>query len=128
MALKLNLKENEKIVIGGAVIRNGSRHIELYVENNVPILRQKDIMTEQEVNTPARRIYFAIQLMYIDADNMITHQGALTDRITEIVEAAPSTRPYLLTIAEYVADGKLYQALKAARQLIDYEKELLAHA
>jgi len=128
MSLKLNLKGDEKIIIGGAVLRNGPRHAELYVENSVPILRQKDIMTEEEAKSPARRIYFAIQLMYIDGENRSTYQDMFAAMAQQIAVAAPSTQPYLLQIAEQIAAGKLYQALKVAHQLIDYEKELLANA
>lgn len=128
MSLKLNLKGDEKIIIGGAVLRNGPRHTELYVENNVPILRQKDIMTEEEAKSPARRIYFAVQLMYIDGENRPMYQEMFSALAQEIVVAAPSTQSYLLQITELISVGKLYQALKIAQQLIDYEKELLAHA
>jgi flagellar biosynthesis repressor protein FlbT len=128
MSLKLNLKADEKIIIGGAVLRNGPRHAELYVENSVPILRQKDIMTEEEAQSPARRIYFLLQLMYIDAENRPAYQESLGGLMQEVVAAAPSTQSYLVKIVEEIAAGRLYQALKSAHQLIDYEKELFAHA
>jgi flagellar protein FlbT len=128
MALKLNLKADEKLIIGGAVIRNGAKHTEIYVENNVPILRHKDIMTEEEAQSPARRIYFVLQLMYIDADNMQEYIDRFSELAKEIATAAPSTRTYLVQITELLTAAKLYQALKVARQLVDYEKELFAHA
>jgi flagellar protein FlbT len=43
MSLKLRLKPDEKVIIGGAVIRNGSKASEFVVENTVPILRQKTL-------------------------------------------------------------------------------------
>ncbi len=46
MALKIALKPQEKVIIGGAVIQNGKNRSELLVENNVAILREKDIMRE----------------------------------------------------------------------------------
>ena len=127
MALKLQLKGDEKLIIGGAVLRNGPKHAEIYVENNVPILRHKDIMSEDEAQSPARRIYFVIQLMYIDVDNMQGYVEQYASLARDIVEAAPSTQPFLLKISEQLAAGRSYQALKTARQLIDYEKELIAH-
>lgn len=128
MALKLSLKANEKLIIGGAVIRNGSHHTELYVENDTPILRQKDILTEKDANTPARRVYFALQLMYIDPDNGPGYREAFQQLTADIVSAAPSSRQLLVEIAEHVTSGRLYQALKLARHLIDLETELLSHA
>jgi flagellar protein FlbT len=67
MALKITLKPNEKMIIGGTVIVNGSSTISnLIIEYQVPLLRQKDILSEKDTNSPSKRIYFAIQLMYID--------------------------------------------------------------
>jgi len=40
MALKITLKPNEKMIVGGAVITNANiRNTDLIIENNVPILR-----------------------------------------------------------------------------------------
>lgn len=128
MSLKLTLKPHEKIIIGGAVIRNGNKHAEFLVENNVPILRQKDILTEANTDTPARRIYFVVQLMYIDGDNRETYISSYFALRQEMAEAAPSTRSYLDKISELIAVSQFYQALKTARQLIEYEKELIANA
>ena len=44
MALKLSLKPGEKMIIGGAVVKNGDAKAELFIENQVPLLREKDIM------------------------------------------------------------------------------------
>ena len=54
------------MIIGGAVITNAGTKCNFVVENTVPILRDKDILSTDKANTPARRIYFSIQLMYID--------------------------------------------------------------
>lgn len=128
MPLKLTLKANEKIIIGGAVVRNGSRHAELTIENNVPILRQKDIMTEGDANSPARRVYFIIQLLYIDVENRTAYLGPLQQLLDDIATAAPSSRALVDGIRQHVENGHLYQALKVAHQLIDYETELISHA
>lgn len=127
MPLKLSLKPDERVIIGGAVIQNGKRHTEFYIENNVPILREKDILPEVDADTPARRIYFALQLMYIDADNRSTHIESFFTLAHDLMEAAPSTRQLILKICEQVTVSCFYHALKTARTLIDYEKELITH-
>ena len=126
MALKIRLKSEEKIIIGGAVIRNGMRHhADFFVENNVPILRQKDIITEIDAITPARRLYYLLQLLYIDAEQQSKHLENLLPMIQDIAEAAPSTEKYLGPIREQLSGQEYYQALKTARQLIEYEQILL---
>lgn len=127
MALKLNLKPEERVIIGGAVIRNGNRHTELYIENTVPLLREKDILPEDAADTPARRIYFAVQLMYIDVENRPAHIEYFFNLAHDLMDAAPSTKSYILDICEQVTVSRFYQALKIARTLIDYEKERIAN-
>ena len=127
MALKLTLKPHEKVILGGAVIQNGSSTSHFSVENNVPILRQADILTQDQAITPCRRIYMAIQLMYIDERNTATLHPVYWELVKEVIEAAPSMKDLLSQISQYILDGKFYQALKAARNLIQHEEELLKH-
>ena len=128
MALKLKLKPEESIIIGGAVIKNGSKGTELFIENNVPILRQKDILSEDEVTSPCKRIYFAVQLMYIDVANMQTYHQTYWELVKEVLAAAPSTGRIIQQISDNILTANYYPALKQARKLIEYEEELLAHA
>jgi len=125
MALKITLKPHEKMIIDGAVVTNGANRCELYIENSVPILRQKDILGEMEANSPARRIYFAIQLMYIDRANLELHHKTYWQLVHDLIQAAPSTLPVIDAISDNILKGQYYQALKGARNLIDYEKEVV---
>jgi flagellar biosynthesis repressor protein FlbT len=127
MSLKLRLKPEEKVLVGKAVIKNGPRTSEFVVENNVPILRQKDILTEEEANSPSRRVYFVIQLMYIDTEKLVEYHGKYWELVNDILVAAPSTKPYIERISEQILACDYYQALKLTRKLMNYEEELLAH-
>jgi len=124
MALKITLKPHERMILGGAVLTNGNTKSELIIENNVPILRQKDIMSEKEANSPSRRIYFVIQLMYVDPDNLITHHNTYWKLVQSLVEAAPSVLGMIDEISTHILASRYYQALKLARKLIDYEEEI----
>lgn len=126
MALKLSLKPGEKMIIGGAVVKNGESKAELFIENQVPLLREKDIMGEKDANTAARKIYFTIQLMYIDPENLISHHNTYWNYVKELTQAAPSTVPRVDQISEKIVGYKYYQALKLSRKLIDYEKEIVS--
>ena len=128
MALKLKLKPEETVVIGGAVIKNGGKSCELFIENSVPILRQKDILSERDTNSPCKRVYFAVQLMYIDGANMAKYHQSYWELVNEICKAAPSTTSIIQQISDNILTENYYQALKCARKLIDYEEELLQHA
>ena len=128
MALKISLKPHERIVIGNAVITNSDTRTNILVENKIPILRQKDIINEEEANTPCRRIYFAIQLMYIDEDGLAKHNQRYWTLVKDLVQAAPSALPQIDRINEHIISGRYYQALKLAQKLIQYEQEVMSRA
>jgi flagellar protein FlbT len=126
MALKITLKPGERMILGGAVITNGnSASCDLVIENKTPILRQKDILTEQKADSPCRRIYYAIQLMYIDEDNLSAYHQVYWELVKEVVHAAPSMVVLIDSISEHILHRRYYQALKLTKRLIEYEQEVI---
>ena len=127
MALKVELKPGEKIILGECVITNHDQRTRLLIEGQVPILREKDILTPQRANTPAKRIYLAVQLMYTSKDPR-AHHDVYFALIRDILTAAPSAWEHVESINNNILTGELYKALKDARKLIAYEEELVNHA
>lgn len=125
MSLKVELKPGERLIIGDCVITNSDQRTRLYVDGDAPILREKDILTAETANSPAKRVYLAVQLMYLDG---ITPDLKETYRqlTSEITEAAPSTSSYIDQINNEILTGSLYKAIKRARELIEYEGGLFA--
>src|SRR5580693_330617 len=98
MPLKVELKPNERIIIGACVITNTDQRARLLIDgNNIPILREKDIMTPATADTPAKLVYLAVQLMYISPEAQINH-GTYFNLVRDIVTAAPSTWPIIEAI------------------------------
>lgn len=129
MALKLSLKANERIIAGGAVLKNATgKTVEIIVENEVPLLREKEILSEAKADTPCKRLYFVIQLMYVDGQNLAKYQELYWDLARDILKAAPSTTGVFQQISEAIYSGKYYQALKETRKLIQYEAKAIDHA
>ncbi len=117
------------MILGATVITNADASgCNLIIENKVPILREKDILSENEANSPCRRIYFVIQLMYIDEENRNTHQKTYWKLVKDLVIAVPSTVALVDQISEKIVSGQYYQALKLAQKLRDYEREVLSRA
>lgn len=127
MALKVELKPNERIIIGGAVITNDDSRTRLYIEGSSPILREKDIIRPHEANTPCKRLYVILQLMYL-SESPLEHHASYFDLVTEIQAAAPSTASKFDAINQEILNDNYYKALKAAQKLITYEKELVSNA
>ena len=128
MALKINLRPGERIIVGGAVITNGKNAASLLVANSVPILRQKDILTESQAITPCRRIYLVVQLMYIEPANLAWHHNTYWSLVKSVVKAAPSTLSLIDRMSDLILNNRYYQALKVAKKLIEYEEEAIRHA
>lgn len=125
MPLKIILKPGERMVIDGAVIRNGGAKTEFYIENRVPLLRQKDIIAEKDAHTVCRQIYYVIQLMYIDKTDPVTHHAAYWNLVQPLVKAAPSSVALVDRISTKILAGHHYQALKLAKKLVAYEEEVM---
>ncbi|OPY00641.1 MAG: flagellar biosynthesis repressor FlbT [Syntrophorhabdus sp. PtaB.Bin184] len=127
MALKIKLKPHERLIIGGAVVANGDAKCDLIIENEVPVLRDKDILREKEATTPCKRIYFVIQLMYVDGRDLVEKHNIYWSLVKDLVEAAPSTADTLAEISGLIIEGRYYPALKLARKLIEYEEGVTEH-
>ena len=127
MGLKIELKPCERIIVGGSVITNDDRRTRLMIEGDAPILREKDILTPQTADTPCKRIYLAIQIMYFAQDPK-PHHEVYFELVNNVVKAAPSTRSYLDRINNHILAGSFYKALKEAHLLIHYEEQLVTHS
>jgi flagellar protein FlbT len=127
MALKVELKPGERIILGECLITNSDRRTRLMIEGTMPILRERDILTPKTANTPAKRIYLAVQLMYTSRDPRPQHETYFA-LVRELTQAAPSTWAYIEAINNEILTGNLYKALKEAKKLIAYEQELLDNA
>ena len=127
MALKVELKPGEKLLVGNCIITNSDQRTRLFIDGSAPILREKDILTSETANTPAKRIYLAVQLMYIEEDIGLTRDQYFA-LINDFLEAVPSSTEIVNQINNEILTGQLYKALKAAQRLIEYEQELFSNA
>lgn len=126
MALVIDLKPQEKILIGSAVITNSAQRTRLHIAGDAPILREKDIMTEDQADTPCKRVYFLVQCMYM-AHAPQDYHDKYFEIIKDIQNAAPTTTIFFVQINEHIIAGTYYKALKLAQQLIEHEAELIGH-
>jgi flagellar protein FlbT len=125
MPLTINLKPGEKLIVNGVVLQNVHHGAKLLVHNEAALLREKDIVTEEAANTPARRVYFAVQCSYLFADQRSFHLPMIHRFLREFAEAAPSALSLVQKIENEIAAGEFYHALKSAKQLIAREQEIM---
>ena len=125
MSLRVELKPGERILIGECVVTNAGHRTSFLIDGKTPIIREKDIMTAEQANTPAKRIYLSILLMYTSRDARDQHATYFT-LVRDLTQAAPSTWPQIEIINNHILTGNLYKALKKAKELITYEQELIS--
>lgn len=129
MALKISLKPGEKFVVNGAVIANGERRATLIIQNKVSILREKDILQAEDVDTPVRRIYFPLMLMYLEEDEAKKYYDEFALRMTEFmtVVADPEVLSRCVEISADVMSRNFYRALMNCKKLLPYEEQRLSY-
>jgi len=126
VALKITLRPNDKIVIAGALIKNCGHTTDLLIENKVPVLREKEILKNEDAGSPASKIYFVVQLMYMDQTNLADHHKLYWNLVHAFIKAAPSSLGLIDKINGQILAAQYYKALKSARKLIKYEQSLLS--
>ncbi|HTM83251.1 flagellar biosynthesis repressor FlbT [Asticcacaulis sp.] len=129
MPLKLSLKPGEKFVLNGAVVQNGDRRCSLVLQNKASVLREKDILQEEAVTSPARHVYFPVMMMYLDEAGADKYYDEFLRRMSEFMSVISNQ----VILAECVSVSKslmareYYKALMSCRRLIEYEDERLGH-
>lgn len=125
MPLRVELKPFERIVIGESVIINSGSRTSFLVDGEAPILRERDTVTAETANTPAKRLYLCIQMMYLKND-IARYRASYLSFLASLREAMSGSCDAIDTIDRHVSAGALYKALKEVRKLMKREEELLA--
>ncbi|MFZ2160323.1 MAG: flagellar biosynthesis repressor FlbT [Bradyrhizobium sp.] len=122
--MKIELRPFERIIIGESVITNSETRTHFFIEGEAPILREKDILTAETANSPVKRLYLCVQMMYLEKD-IPKYQELYMGFVKDLLEAVPSFRPQIEASSKLILSGSLYNSLKEIRKLIRLEEELL---
>ncbi|MDV3249743.1 flagellar biosynthesis repressor FlbT [Devosia sp. BK] len=125
MALKLTLKPGEKLYVGtGMIYCDADAIYNLFIDGALPIVREKDYLDQAHADTSSRQIYLAIQQAYLE-NNFDAHRESYFRLTGMIIAELPGAMPHVAEINKAIGQGKLYNALKAARKLVQFEDGLL---
>jgi len=124
MPLRVELKPFERIIIGETVLINSGTRTSFLIDGEAPILRERDTVTAETANTPVKRLYFCVQMMYLKND-IPRYRSAYLGFLQDMREAAPGYRDALDIVNSHISGGALYKALKEIRKLMKREEELL---
>jgi flagellar protein FlbT len=127
--LVLKLGPYERVLINGAVIENGDRRSKLAIKTpNAHILRLRDAIHPDEVNTPVRRVCYIAQLVLSGDAEPAQARTQLLRGIEQLSQVLTDfdSRTQLNAATAGVMEGNHYQALKALRSLLPRENRLFA--
>lgn len=129
--LVLKLGPKERVLINGAVIENGDRRTRLnIVTPNANILRLRDAIHPDEVNSPVRRVCYIIQLVLSgDADKDEAKPQVLRgiEQLSQVF-SDPECSEMLTTATDHLLQDQYYKALKSLKALMVKEEELMREA
>ena len=127
--LVLKLAPGERFVVNGAVLENGDKPSSIRVrDGGARILRCRDALRVEEVDSPVKQIYFAIQLL-ITGDMQEAEILPAVWRECDALEDVFSTiNPTWIPMLRSMLDRRnYYSTLCHLRQMISVEADLLRH-
>ena len=128
--LVLKLAPRERILINGAVIENGDRRSKLnIVTPNANILRLRDALHPDEINTPVKRVCYIVQLV-LSGDVAVEeakHQVLRgIEQLSQVFKDHDSRTLLENATSQFVGE-RYYPALKSLRSLLAREERILAN-
>lgn len=127
LVLKLNPKE--RVLVNGAVIENGDRRSRLSILTpNANILRLRDAIRPDEVNTPVRRVCYIAQLVLSGDVAEEDAKWQILRGIEQLSQALrdDDSRLHLDQATNSTQQNDFYRALKCLRALLPREARLMS--
>ncbi|MEO0428850.1 MAG: flagellar biosynthesis repressor FlbT [Pseudomonadota bacterium] len=127
--LILKLRAHEQILVNGVVMQNGERNTRLIIKTpDAKILRLRDAIHPDEVNTPVKRVCYIAQLAVAGEAAPESATRELERGIAQLHEALRGLTgcASLDDAGRELSRGNFYGCLRKLRQLLPVEEKLLA--
>lgn len=123
---RVTLRPGERMFLNGAVLKAEGR-TSFEILNDVPYLVEHEILHAQQTTTPLRQLYYILQTMVMEPTGMEMTRGVYEDTMRVLPEAFTNgvVLAGLATVAEQVAQGSPFAAMKTLRALIPIEDQIL---
>ncbi|WP_420585932.1 flagellar biosynthesis repressor FlbT [Ruegeria sp.] len=128
--LVLKLAPKERVLINGVVVENGDRRSRFSIMTpDANVLRLRDAIHPDEVNTPVRRVCYAAQLVLSGDMEPDSARQQLLRRVEELsqVFTDADSRRVLSEATEALLAEQYYKCLKSLRALLPREERLMAY-
>lgn len=126
--LVLEFRAGDKMLVNGAALQFQTR-ASVVLSNRVRFLFGKQILAPNDANTPARRLYFAIQAAYIcdDAERpqfLELARGLASDYAE--ASTSPTVKRLIERATEELEEGKCWEAMRRVRELFPHDDAMLS--
>jgi flagellar biosynthesis repressor protein FlbT len=122
MALRVTMKPGEQLFVGTGSIAVASNQIAtIIVDGDMPVLRERDYLRPELASTKARDIYLSIQQVYLTGSFDSFGAGYFA-QVQTLLSESPGATPFVKEINAALTDKHLYNALKAARRLVQFDE------
>ncbi|HKP25742.1 MAG TPA: flagellar biosynthesis repressor FlbT [Dongiaceae bacterium] len=117
MPLKFSLRPGEKVIVNGAVIGRGEEPGTFYLYNKVNFLRGREVMKEEQADTNEKKLYLAIQLLYLFPEDTAETSTKFETVLAHCRADRPDRAQDLDQVAQFVQERDYYRALKLTAKL-----------
>ena len=128
--LVLKIAPGERFIVNGAILENGDKPARIRItDSDARVLRCRDALRPEDVNTPCKQIYYAVQLLITgDLEEMGT-LPAIDDECAKLLDIfKPIDAELIPALRSMISRGNYYSALCQLRQILVIESKLLARA
>jgi flagellar protein FlbT len=125
--IQLSLKPGERIFINGAVLKV-DRKVTIELLNDSSFLMESHVMQAESANTPLRQLYFIAQTMLMDPVNAEATYDVFKSTHSLLLAAFENEQILegLRSAGDFIAAGRVFDALKVIRGLYRVEEDILA--
>lgn len=120
MPLKIRIKPEGKIFVGGAVLKNaGSRPADLVILSDSIVLRDSYLMNaDQRDESDASNVYFLLQVLYLFKNKGQPLNSVVMDTIKSFQKMYPHLNGEVDQILIHLEAGESFKALKIGHALL----------
>lgn len=125
--LVLKIAPGERFIINGAVLENGDKSARIRVtEKDVRVLRCRDALKFEDVDTPVKQIYYAVQLLITGDLEPSDTIPAINLECSKLIDVFLTVDEQLIPVLRSMVNcGNYYSALRHLRQILAVESELM---
>lgn len=125
--LVLKVAAGERFLVNGALLENGDKPARIRItDNDARVLRCSDALKPEQVDTPVKRVYYAIQLLITGDLEVEPTLPAILAECEKLADVFSTIEPKLIpTLQKMLERGNFYSALCHLRGVISVEATLL---